>query len=65
MLPIESTPALGQELRVDYSRATVACRYAVNFVNLNFYSYLERRGYCHIGTFPFYKILRECTTSKF
>lgn len=65
MLPIESTPALGQELRIDYFRATVVCRYAVNFVNLNFYSYLERRGCCDIGAFPFYKILRKCTTSKF
>lgn len=45
--------------------ATVVCRYTVHFINLNFYSYLERRGCCHIGTFPFYKILRKCTTSKF
>ena len=45
--------------------ATVVCRYNVHFINLNFYSYLERRGCCHIGTFPFYKILRKCTTSKF
>ena len=60
-----SAPALGQELRIDYFCASVVCRYAVNFVNLHFYSFQKGEVAAISEHFPFTKFFENAPQVSF